>query len=673
MILHHAEAQRKNQEVRKEMSACISLRGFALLREIFLFPVLMIVVNSAFAQRNVLPEIHYSITAILNDKDHSVDGMLKLNYTNPSSDTLTCIWFQLWPNAFKNDRTAYSEAMLDSGRNDFYFSDRTQKGYINRLVFKLENEILQQEDHPRYIDIVKVNLPRPLLPGRSIEISTPFHVQLPYNFSGFGHIGHSYELRNWYPAIAFIDKNGWQPKPFTGQPSMTFADYDVKITLPLQYAVITNGTLSDSTAMDTLKTLTFHGAGLNDFFLSAQKNAVKKPMESGAFNKEIDTLSKKIFSKKILPAIGYNVYDGLQIGIAAHNPTADKFNWYAVPLFATSGKTITGYAGIAYEIAAGNRFEKIKFGLDAARFSDLKGVDSSNRKITGVFYKMTPYVRVYFPNANRHNTDWLEFKTYIIGERGFDYVKYSVDSFYYPVKGSVDTRYLNQLTFRHTSSRSLYPYNAQLQIQQAKSFYRINAETNYFFNYPKGGGLQARIFAAKFGYIGNGNESATYRYQPKLTAVRGDEDYTYSNAFIGRNEFSGFSSQQMMMRDGGLKIRTDMFQDLQGRSDNWVASMNINTTLPASIFPRGFPLKLFLDAGTYAGAWKKNTSLPRFLFVSGLQLSLFKNAVNIYVPLFYSREFRDNLKTVPEENSFFKKISFSFDFSRAVEKFVHKS
>ncbi|WP_315816467.1 hypothetical protein [Paraflavitalea speifideaquila] len=76
--------------------------------------------------------------------------------------------------------------------------------------------------------------------------------------------------------------------------------------------------------------------------------------------------------------------------------------------------------------------------------------------------------------------------------------------------------------------------------------------------------MQVRVFAAKFGYIGgktNDKVSRAYLYQPKLTAVRGDEDYTYSNYFIGRSEFDGFASQQIMMRDGGLKLRTDLFQD----------------------------------------------------------------------------------------------------------------
>jgi hypothetical protein len=183
--------------------------------------------------------------------------------------------------------------------------------------------------------------------------------------------------------------------------------------------------------------------------------------------------------------------------------------------------------------------------------------------------------------------------------------------------------------------------------------------------------MQIRFFGAKFGYIGNVSPSrrfASSRFQPKLTAVRGDEDYTYSNYFIGRHEVDGLASQQIMIRDGGLKIRTDLFQDLQGRSDNWVTSLNLSTSVPGGIIPSVVPLRLFFDIGTYAGAWTKTATVNRFLYVGGLQLSLFRNFLNIYAPVIYSKTFSDNLKTVPEENKFFRKISFSID----VHRFSHK-
>jgi hypothetical protein len=214
-------------------------------------------------------------------------------------------------------------------------------------------------------------------------------------------------------------------------------------------------------------------------------------------------------------------------------------------------------------------------------------------------------------------------------------------------------------------------------VQQGADFYRASFTGNYFFNYSKGGGLNFRLFAAKFGYLGgktSEKEFQTVAYQPKLTAIRGDEDYTYSNYFLGRNEHDGFASQQVMMRDGDLKLRTDLFQGLQGRSDDWVAAMNFTTTLPNKLFPFKLPIKIFLDVGTYADAWSSTSTTSRFLYVGGLQLSILKDIINVYAPLFYSKEFKDQLKTVPEENKFVKKISFSIDLQKInLRKYINQA
>jgi hypothetical protein len=379
-------------------------------------------------------------------------------------------------------------------------------------------------------------------------------------------------------------------------------------------------------------------------------------------SQQYDKIINKILSRKILPVIGYNTYDGFQVGVGVHNflSPGKKITYYATPVYAFNSQRITGYGGVKY------KFDRIDAGFSVAAFSTLKGTDSAGKKVFGDVYKAVPYLRYNFASTEQISK-WIELKTFFIGERSFDYVFSEADSMYYPFPGKTATRYLNQLTLNVETYRKLFPYDFQLQLQQGESFYRINATLNYFFNYMNEGGVGMRLFAAKFGYIGPETAAKrfeTFRYQPKLTAVRGNEDYTYSNYFVGRNEFDGFAAQQIMIRDGGLKLRTDMFQDLQGRSDNWVASMNLNTTLPNKLFPFKLPVRIFVDIGTYAGLWERDSPDPRFLYVAGLQLTLLKDLVNIYAPVVFSRKFRDNLKTVPEENKFLKRISFSIDIHR---------
>ena len=52
------------------------------------------------------------------------------------------------------------------GIHRFYFSDKEDKGYINRLDFKVNNLTAATEDHPQHIDIVKLILPSPFHPGK---------------------------------------------------------------------------------------------------------------------------------------------------------------------------------------------------------------------------------------------------------------------------------------------------------------------------------------------------------------------------------------------------------------------------------------------------------------------------------------------------------------------------
>ena len=79
------------------------------------------------------------------------------------------------------------------------------------------------------------------------------------------------------------------------------------------------------------------------------------------------------------------------------------------------------------------------------------------------------------------------------------------------------------------------------------------------------------------------------RYEPKLLGVNGEEDYLYEDYFIGRSASyaiekssvsnAGLPAQQIMNRDGGLKLRIDDFDYVQGKSANWVSSLNFNTSL----------------------------------------------------------------------------------------------
>ena len=189
------------------------------------------------------------------------------------------------------------------------------------------------------------------------------------------------------------------------------------------------------------------------------------------------------------------------------------------------------------------------------------------------------------------------------------------------------------------------------------------------------------MFAGKFFYLGSKTftkEFATDRYHLNMTGPNGYEDYTYSDYFTGRNKFEKFSSQQIMIRDGGFKIRTDLYAEKVGKTDDWLTAINFTTTIPKginplSVLPVKIPLKIFVDIGTYAEPWKKNSELDRFIFDAGLQVPLLSGIVNIYIPVVYSHIYKDYIQSVLEKKGrLFKTISFSIDISNFTLKKINR-
>ena len=200
-------------------------------------------------------QVNYKIDVILNDVENTLDGFVKMEYFNNSPDTLFFIWIHLWPNAYKNDKTAFTDQSLENGSTAFYFSNADKRGYINRLDFKVNGDVAKTQDHPQHQDIIKLILPRPIAPNSITKIETPFHVKLPFNFSRGGHVDQAYQITQWYPKPAVYDRKGWHPMPYLDQGEFyaEFGNYDVQITLPSNYVVAATGDLQNESEKLWLK------------------------------------------------------------------------------------------------------------------------------------------------------------------------------------------------------------------------------------------------------------------------------------------------------------------------------------------------------------------------------------------------------------------------------------
>lgn len=191
-------------------------------------------------------DVEYRIEVKLDDIKHELHGFETVKYRNNSPDTLSFIYFHLWPNAYSKKNTALGKQLTESGKLEFHFADEKDRGFIDSLNFMIDGKAVKVEPDPEHVDICKLILDQPLKPGGEITITTPFHVKIPSaNFSRLGHIGQSYQISQWYPKPAVYDRNGWNQMPYLNQGEFysEYGKFDVFITLPKNYVVGATGDL----------------------------------------------------------------------------------------------------------------------------------------------------------------------------------------------------------------------------------------------------------------------------------------------------------------------------------------------------------------------------------------------------------------------------------------------
>lgn len=200
-------------------------------------------------------KVDYEISVRLDDDMNELSGEVSINYQNNSPDDLNEIYIHTWPNAYSSDETAFAEQKFEDGSLDFYHSEKSQKGNMRDLNFKVGEEYVVWESVEA--DYGKIILNSPLKSGASIVINTPFKVKIPDSYSRMGHQDQAYQITQWYPKAALYDDEGWHAYSYLdlGEYYNNFGDYSVRITLPDNYTVGATGILQTESEIERLDKL----------------------------------------------------------------------------------------------------------------------------------------------------------------------------------------------------------------------------------------------------------------------------------------------------------------------------------------------------------------------------------------------------------------------------------
>ncbi|MDK6077299.1 M1 family metallopeptidase [Massilia varians] len=210
----------------------------------------------------------YTMRATLDENKRSLTGSGTITYHNNSPDTLKYLWLQLDENIYKPDSAARSTATLPSreawqarGTDGVKF-DALRTLFTARDFdggFKVANVRDSGGRALKYTingTMMRIDLPQPLKPGSRVSFSLDWNYNINEQKVLGGRSGYEkfddgndlYEIALWFPRMAaYYDVYGWQHKQFLGSGEFTleFGDYDVRITVPADHIVASTGELQN--------------------------------------------------------------------------------------------------------------------------------------------------------------------------------------------------------------------------------------------------------------------------------------------------------------------------------------------------------------------------------------------------------------------------------------------
>ena len=205
----------------------------------------------------------YTMDLTLDTQKNTVGGHVDIEFFNYSEDT----WGEL---CFRD----YSSLFIDGKAAGYPGSTQT-----NGALTEIENikdgrsgSSMEYHRDDNDVSVVWMPLATPLAPQEKMTLSYDFTAQIPTVADRYGVKDGVYNVTNFYPILAEYTKDGWSHEEFYSVGECFFSEisqYDVTLTAPEEYMILSTGTESSSQSKDGKTTYKFDAPNVRDFVFCA--------------------------------------------------------------------------------------------------------------------------------------------------------------------------------------------------------------------------------------------------------------------------------------------------------------------------------------------------------------------------------------------------------------------
>ena len=298
-----------------------------------------------------------------------------------------------------------------------------------------------------------------------------------------------------------------------------------------------------------------------------------------------------------VPTLGYNLYDGLTLGMRLHNRTIlDKpFVFDINPAYSTTSKTLSGSAiFILNQNIRNSNWYSIRYSANSSYF---------HYAPDATYLKVNPMIVFTNRDANIRNNHKQVFlvRQVIVDREKSAFVVDNTDEKY----SVFNAKYFNSKT------EITNHFNFVTDVQTAGDFGKIAAEIGFRKLFESNRQFNLRIYTGCFLY--NKTSSDFFSF-----ALDRPTDYLFDYNFFGRSESTGLFSQQYIIAEGGFKSKLK-----NPYANQWISTLNSS-----------FSIWNWIEAYGDFGILKNKNQREKWVYDSGIRLNLVTDYFELYFPVY---------------------------------------
>ena len=274
-----------------------------------------------FAQNDSISGIEKTnkieLKAVLDTEKHQLKINQTLTYFNTTTDTLYTVFLNDWAHSYATKNTPLATRFAEEFNTIFHFAKNEDRGYT--VITSLT-----QEDSPvvfarlsEQIDVLKVTLNKPLLPGSSYTLKLNYIVQLPNDkFTKYGRTAdNNYNLRYWY-IVPAIYNGSWKYQSNKDLDDLFIppATIEMELTTPKNYISTSELNLLEQAHKSDKIITRFSGENRKNTRLFLNKSFTFKEVKTDTFTLVTDldaegltTIEETVLSDRVIRFINQNL------------------------------------------------------------------------------------------------------------------------------------------------------------------------------------------------------------------------------------------------------------------------------------------------------------------------------------------------------------------------------